>query len=295
MALWPFGTKEKATLSPQQRAALTSVVKQSKFEIIPLKGIQEKSEALPAGATVTVTASPAKGIDATVELAEWLTRTGRGYDVIPHLSSKLIRDRAHLGDLLTRLRAAGMRKVFVVGGDGDAIGSFKDGIDLVRAVAESGQPLDEIGVPAYPEGHSAIPDDALMRALKEKQPYARTMATQMAFNPNAVGDWIVKVRKEGVALPLYLGVPGVVEMTKLMRIATQIGVADSARYLSKNTGLLGHIAGVGSFGPDAFLRSLAPVIDDPDNGVEGLHVFTFNQVDTTAAWQKRMLEELAAE
>jgi methylenetetrahydrofolate reductase (NADPH) len=295
MALWPFGTKEKATLSPGQRAALTSIVQKSKFEIIPLKGIQEKSEALPAGATVTVTASPAKGIDATVELAEWLTRTGRGYDVIPHLSSKLVRDRVHLGELLTRIRAAGMKKVFVVGGDGDAIGSFKDGVDLVRAVAESGQPLDEIGVPAYPEGHSAIPNDALMRALKEKQPFAKTMATQMAFNPNEVGDWIVKVRQEGVRLPLYLGVPGVVELTKLMRIATQIGVADSARYLSKNTGLLGHIAAAGSFGPDAFLRSLAPVVEDPAMHVHGLHVFTFNQVDTTAAWQKRMLEELAAE
>ena len=295
MALWPFGSKEKVVLTPQQRAALTTIVKHSKFEIIPLKGVQEKSEALPAGATVTVTASPAKGIEATVELAEWLTRTGRGYDVIPHLSSKLVRDRTHLSELLSRVTASGMRKVFVVGGDGDAIGTFKDGVELVRAVHESGQRLDEIGVPAYPEGHSSIPDDKLMSALKEKQPYAKTMATQMAFNPNAVGDWILKVRKEGVALPLFLGVPGVVELTKLMRIATQIGVADSARYLSKNTGLLGHIAQAGSFGPDVFLRSLAPVIEDPDNHVDGLHVFTFNQIDTTAAWQRRMLEELAAD
>ncbi len=294
MALWPFGSKEKQVLTPEQRAALTSVVKKSKFEIIPLKGIQEKAEGLPAGSTVTVTASPAKGIEATVELAEFLVGTGRGYDVIPHLSSKLVRDRSHLAELLTRIRAAGMKKVFVVGGDGDAIGSFKDGVDLVRAVAESGQPLDEIGVPAYPEGHSAIPNDKLMQALKDKQPHAQTMATQMAFNPNEVGDWILQVRKEGVTLPLYLGVPGVVELTKLMRIATQIGVADSARYLSKNTGLLGHIASAGSFGPDAFLRSLAPIIEDPAARVHGLHVFTFNAIESTAAWQKRMLEELAA-
>ena len=40
MALWPFGSKEKATLTPEQRTALTAVVKKSKFEIIPLKGIQ---------------------------------------------------------------------------------------------------------------------------------------------------------------------------------------------------------------------------------------------------------------
>ena len=84
----------------------------------------------------------------------------------------------------------------MVGGDGDAIGSFTDGVDLVRAVAESGQPLDEIGVPR-PEGHSAIPNDKLMQALKDKQPHAQTMATQMAFNPNDVGEWILKVRDEG--------------------------------------------------------------------------------------------------
>ena len=259
----------------------------------PAQGIQEKSEALPAGSTVTVTASPAKGIEATVELAEWLTRTGRGYDVIPHLSSKLVRDRSHLGELLTRIRGGheqGVRRRRRRRRDRQLQGWRRS-----RARGrESGQPLDEIGVPAYPEGHSAIPNDALMQALKDKQPHAQTMATQMAFNPNEVGEWILKVRDEGVALPLYLGVPGVVELTKLMRIATQIGVADSARYLSKNTGLLGHIASAGSFGPDAFLRSLAPIIEEPKARVHGLHVFTFNAIDTTAAWQKRMLEELAA-
>ena len=40
-----------------------------------------------------------------------------------------------------KIAAIGMKSL---GGDGDAIGSFKDGVDLVRAVAESGQPLDEI-------------------------------------------------------------------------------------------------------------------------------------------------------
>jgi hypothetical protein len=156
MALWPFGTKEKATLSAEQRAALTAVVKKSKFEIIPLKGIQEKSEALPAGATVTVTASPAKGIEATVELAEWLTRTGRGYDVIPHLSSKLVRDRSHLGELLTRIRAAGMGKVFVVGGDGDAIGTFKDGVRVGHALR-----LD-LDHDAIAQSQRAIVEDAVV-------------------------------------------------------------------------------------------------------------------------------------
>ena len=49
---------------------------------------------LPAGATVSVTASPAKGIEATVALCEQLQ--ARGFRAVPHLSARMIRDRAHL-------------------------------------------------------------------------------------------------------------------------------------------------------------------------------------------------------
>jgi methylenetetrahydrofolate reductase (NADPH) len=181
----------------------------------------------------------------------------------------------------------------VVGGDGEPSGEFKDGLDLLRALQDVGHHFEEVGVPSYPEGHVHIADDVLMRVLKEKNAYSNATATQMSFNPGAVAEWIGRIRGEGVTLPIYLGVAGVVELTKLMTIAARIGVADSARYLTKQRHLVGRLAAQGSFGPDAFLKSLAPTIEKPEAHVHGLHVFTFNQVGTTAAWQKRMLEELA--
>ena len=45
------------------------------FELIPLKNVREQAAALPRGATVSVTASPGKGIEATVELAISSRRT----------------------------------------------------------------------------------------------------------------------------------------------------------------------------------------------------------------------------
>ena len=77
MALWPFGSKEKAVLTPEQRTALTSIVKKSKFEIIPLKG-SRKNRMRCRPVQRSPWPSPAKGIEATVELAEWLTQTGKG-------------------------------------------------------------------------------------------------------------------------------------------------------------------------------------------------------------------------
>jgi methylenetetrahydrofolate reductase (NADPH) len=289
MSWWPFG-KDKKEFSPAEKTALSAVVAKSEYELIPLKGIQEKGAALPPGCTVTVTASPAKGMDATLELSEFFAK--QGYDVVPHFSSRLVRDKAHLADLFARAKAAGIRRGFVVGGDGERTGTFQDGLDLLRAFHEVGHPFNELTVPAYPEGHSALADDVLQRVLKEKQPLANGMRTQMAFDPEAVAAWVRRVRADGITLPLFLGVPGVVEMTKLMRISTQIGIADSARYLSKNPGMLGRLAIPGSFGPDAFLAAMAETIADPASNVTGLHVFSFNSIDTTSDWQRRMLEEL---
>ena len=291
MSLWPFGKKESEVLPADQRTALAAIVRNAKFELIPLKGVQDQVAQLPPASTVTVTASPTKGMEVTLDLAESIAALG--HDVIPHFSARLMRDRAQLTDLIARAKAANMRKLFVVGGDGEPSGEFKDGLDLLRALEEVGHHFQEVGVPSYPEGHVQIADDVLMRVLKEKNKYANVTATQMSFNPTAVAAWIGRIRREGVTLPIYLGVAGVVELTKLMTIAARIGVADSARYLTKQRHLVGRLAAQGSFGPDAFLKSLAPTAVDPASKIHGLHVFTFNQVGTTAAWQKRMLEELA--
>ena len=292
MALWPFGKRQKAELSVEQRAALRNLVANAKYELIPLKNVRDEAAQLPPGAVATVTASPKHGIEMTLEVAEFIA--ARGHQVIPHFSARMIRDRAHLSDLLARAKAAGMKKLFLVGGDATQVGEFRDGVDLLRAIHEVGNPFDEIGVPSYPEGHVNIAEDVLLTTLKEKQKYAQSMTTQMSFNPEAVEVWIKQMRAEGITLPVHLGVPGELEMTKLMRIAAQIGVADSARYLQKNTGLIGHLANPGSFGPDAFLNSLADTIADPTAKVAGLHVFTMNAVGATAKWQQRMLDELAA-
>jgi methylenetetrahydrofolate reductase (NADH) len=284
---WKFWQKRNAALTDDQRVALLRLVSSAKYELIPLDSIMAKAEALPEGAAVTVTASPSHGIEATFDLAEKLA--ARGHDVTPHLSAHMIRDRAHLQELLDRARDASITKAFVVGGDAKDKGEFHDGVALLHAIDELGHPFTEIGVPSYPEGHPDIADDVLLATLKDKQTIATSMTTQMCFNPSALSAWLTRMRAAGVTLPVHLGVPGVAELTKLMAISARIGVADSARYLKKNKSMVGHLMRGGSFGPDAFLEALAPTLVDRDARVQALHVFTFNQVANTADWQRRML------
>ncbi len=250
----------------------------------------DRAESLPPGATVTVTASPSHGIEATFDLAEDVAALG--HDVTPHLSAHMIRGREHLKELLQRAHDTGIQSAFVVGGDAKDRGEFHDGLSLLRAMDELGHPFMQIGVPAYPEGHPDVADEVLLAALVEKQRYASYMATQMCFNPGAITSWIPRLREQGVTMPIHLGVPGVAEIKKLMRVAARIGVADSARYLKKNRKIVGHLLSPGSFGPDALLEGLGSAVADPVAAIQRLHIFTFNEVGATVAWQQRMLAEL---
>ena len=279
-----------AGLTAEQAASLRMLVAAPKFELIPLSNAAEKIDELPHAAAVTVTASPSHGIEATLDLAEQVAE--RGHAVEPHLSAHMIRDRAHLGEVLDRCRDGGFTKVFVVGGDAKDKGEFHDGLMLLRAIDEAGHPFTEIGVPSYPEGHHDIADERLLEVLLEKQKYAHSMTTQMCFNPEAIVSWIARMRAAGVRLAVHVGTPGVAELTKLMTISARIGIADSARYLSKNRKMVGSLLTPGKFGPDAILLGMADAFCDPAARVEALHLFTFNQVAATLEWQQRMLAEL---
>src|SRR5918996_1721784 len=95
---------------------LAQLLHNPRFEVLPLDGIEDQvREHLPTDVTVTVTASPKKGLEATLELSERLA--GAGYPVVPPLSARLVRDRVHLEEVLARLGAAGIRELFVPAGD----------------------------------------------------------------------------------------------------------------------------------------------------------------------------------
>ncbi len=283
--------RRHAPLAADARIALARALHAPTFELVPLKGALDRAAALPPGATVAITASPAKGMDATLDLAQQLQALG--FRPVPHLSARMVRDRAHLADLLARFDAIDVRRVFVVGGDAKEPGDFPDGLSLLRAMAELDHPFSELGIPCYPEGHAFIADRLLLEALVAKAPFATYMTTQMCFSPGAIGRWIDARRSEGLTLPIHLGVPGVAEPGRLLAIASRIGVADTHRFLVKNTRFVARLLRSGGFyRPDGLLQALAPVIADERAGIVDLHMYTFNAVAEFEEWRRRYLDRL---
>lgn len=283
-------TLDTSHLEPEQIAAIRRTLDHPKYELIPLKNVLEQSGFLPDGATVSVTASPQKGMTETIDLTLELDK--RGFDAIPHLSARLTKDRSELETILQRLDDAGINKAFVVGGDADDPGEFFDGLSLLTAMEQIGHSLTEIGVPGYPEGHHIVDRPTITKALEDKAPYASYVTTQMCFVPDAIADWVSELRESGIGLGVYIGLPGVAELTKLISLSMRIGVGPSARFLSKNKSLAGRLVRPGGYSPDDLVVGLAPLLADPAANIHGFHVYTFNRVETTEAWRHDMLAAL---
>src|SRR6186997_2389554 len=124
--------------------SVAQLLARSRFEILPLDGIEEQvREHLPKDVKVTVTASPRKGLEATLDLSERLSKAG--YPVVPHLSARLVRDRAHLEEVLARLSAVGIHELFVPAGDATEPGEFQGAAELLEAMGDSRTQFDRIG------------------------------------------------------------------------------------------------------------------------------------------------------
>lgn len=277
-------------LAATTRASLAGALRSCRYELVPTASALSAAEDLPRANAVTITASPRRGIDVTIDLAVELRRAG--LRVVPHIGARLVRDRGHLGAMLQRLADSEIDEIFVIGGDGEPQGDFTEALEVIRAIEPLGHRFT-VGVAGYPEGHPLITDRELAAALAAKQEHASYVTTQMCFDARAISDWVEATRRGGLELPVLVGMPGVVALTSLMPVAARIGVGESIRFLTRHRGLWRKLFAP-SYSPTDLLVELAPVFADPAAGVVGLHLYTFNQVAATEEWRSDLLEDLGS-
>ena len=271
---------------------LRRLLAHARYEVLPTASIEDTVlEHLPPGFTVTITASPSKGLEATLDLTERLL--AHGYDVVPHLAARMVTGKAELSEICARLVPLGVRTVFVPAGDADPpAGDYKASLDMLEDLADLGRPFANVGITGYPESHPSIQDDLTIQAMWDKRHHATYVVSNLTFDPATLNTWLRRMRARGVTLPLLVGLPGPVDRTKLLTMATKIGVGESTRFLVKHKGTLTRLAAPGGFTGERLLERSAPVLLQPDALVEGLHVFTFNQVAETERWRQGLLQRL---
>jgi methylenetetrahydrofolate reductase (NADPH) len=263
-----------------------------RYEVLPLDGVVDDVLAhVPPEVKITVTASPSKGLDASLGVAERLA--SHGYRVVPHLSARLIRDRAHVEELVARLGHAGVREVFVIAGDArHPAGEFAGAAELLSAMGGLRERFAEVGVSGYPESHHFISDETTIEAMFAKEPMATYIVSQICFDAGVIATWIRRVRDRGTLLPIWIGVPGAVDNRKLLRVSLRIGLGESARFLRSQRGWLRRLMLARRYTGTDLLQKLVPSFADPAARVAGVHVYTFNELERTERWRRQLIDRL---
>ncbi|BBC29850.1 Methylenetetrahydrofolate reductase [Streptomyces graminofaciens] len=273
-------------------AGLRTLLESVRYEVLPAKATEDKVLAhVPRDVVVTVTASPVKGLEPTLDLTARLA--AHGYRVVPHVPARLLRDDAQLKDVVDRLRASGVDDVFVPAGDADPpAGTYDGALPVLRRLSELGRPFAHVGVTGYPESHPLIHDDITIQAMWDKREHATYIVSNLCFDPRVLGEWIARIRRRDVGLPVHLGVAGPVQRAKLLAMATKIGVGESTRFLTKHASWFVRFATPGGYSPERLLTRAEDALTAPSAGVAGLHLFTFNQIAETEAWRRAVLARL---
>jgi methylenetetrahydrofolate reductase (NADPH) len=285
-------TATDGTAVMSRREAMAGALQTASYEVLPFASTVDTVLAhVPHDVRLTVTTTEAKGLGPTVAIACRLAE--HGYNASPHLAARLVRDGAHLQDLLDQLGEAGVDGVFAIGGDAPvAAGPYPDALSLLESVPFQSHRFTRVGIGAYPEGHASLDPAQLERALLDKAPHATFLVTQLCFRAATTVTWAERTLASGVHVPVMVGLPGVVSRQKLVRIAGGLGLGPSARFLRKQSNLLRRFFVPGGYSPDRLLGQLADHLDTPDSRLHGFHLFTFNEVAATEAWRQAWLARL---
>lgn len=273
-----------------------NLIANARYEVIPMKNLESQIEHIPEGASVSVTCSPVKGLQPTLDLAARLLDLG--HNAVPHISTRLVQDDVAVKRIAEFCRSHNLQEVFLVAGDASTpIGQYDGVVAFLRDFLGTDHGLQGIGVTAYPDGHALIESPVLHEALHAKQALLAEASvrgyasTQMCFDLGKWRSWAIAERAAGFTLPLHVGVPGVIDRVKLMTMGMRLGVGASLRYVQKNGGLLGRLFSPVGYDPSALLAPLCKQAEEL--GIEGIHLFTFNNVEATAKWQQKQLAKLS--
>lgn len=263
------------------------------YDLMPSAGFEEALGPLPDGATIAITLVPDLGVWPTVERAE--EASTRGFEVTPHVAPRFIEDRTELEEVVTRLQAAGITDIFVPGGDRDEpIGEFSSAYEMLVALEDLGYAFEDVGITGYPTGHETIDDEVLVEAMNKKAPYATYITTQLTLESTAIIDWITEVRDRGIDLPVNVGIPGVMDYLKLVKLSWRWGIADPLRFIQKTMGIGGLVRKFFESGwqykPDDMVAEIASYYDDQSYNIGRGRLYTFNQTAATESWRRDQID-----
>lgn len=291
MALFDF--RRPAPAHAPQDEAVVALMQDFSMEVMPRTAdkIPDFRAILPEGTRVYIA-----HIDGT-PIADMVATAARlrteGMEPMPHIPARVLADRAELADLVARYCGeADVREALLLGG---GLSQPKGAYDNSMQLMESGlfDSFRRLHVAGHPEGNRDIDPDGgervVMEALRWKEGFARAkgidmaIATQFAFEAAPIIDWTKRLRRDGIDLPVHLGVAGPAKLQTLIKFAIACGVGPSLRVLQKRAKDVTKL--LLPFEPSDLVADLAAhKAAHPDFAVERLHFFPLGGIKANTDW-----------
>jgi methylenetetrahydrofolate reductase (NADPH) len=285
---------ESATDDAATRAAARALVGSFSLEVTPpeLAKLPDLGDHLGGGTSVYITYLPK--VDFSDVVAGAARLRDAGLRPVVHLAARAVPDLTALDAMLGRLVDVGVEDLLLVAGSIDQpAGGVEDTIQVLESAPFLNREWASVGVAGHPEGNPGIDEGRVDAALATKNKIAAEhglplhVVTQFCFAAEPVVAWERRMREQGNALPIHVGLPGLTSPARLLKFGLACGVGPSLTVLRKQTGGVLKLATTPVYHPDQTLLALASArAADPASLLAAVHFFPFGAVRATAEWAR---------
>ena len=240
--------------------------------------VHEIAKLQPSFMSVTCGAGGSTG-DHTVEIARTVQKEN-GVTALAHMTC-VSTARSQIQETLGKLRESGIENILALRGDLPAdrttvCADFAHASDLTEEIRRFGGFC--VGGACYPEGHPESPNkqaelDGLQRKVDSGCEF---LTTQMFFDNNILYNFLFRLLKRGIRVPVIAGIMPLTNEKQVRRIHALSGTVLPSRFR----------AIVDRFGDNPAAMKQAgiayatdQIIDLIANGVSHVHIYTMNKPD----------------
>ncbi|MDB2670911.1 MAG: methylenetetrahydrofolate reductase [Candidatus Thioglobus sp.] len=289
-----FSSKEDNKKASDQ---LKNFLADFSIEVMPRTAskIESFKEILPQNTRVYIAHIEGVPIEEMVETAKRIS--GEGFAVMPHFPARIIKDQNTLEDWINRYQnEAGIEQALLLaGGVTNPHGDYTSSMQLVETELFEKYNFKHLHFAGHPEGNKDIDPDSsnknIDQALSWKQKFQErtdinlALTTQFCFEASPVIEWADSLIKNGIDIPVHIGVAGPAKLQTLIKFSIACGVGPSLRVLQKRAKDVKKL--LLPFEPNDFLETLAEHKKaNPSFNITNVHFFPLGGINVNASWIK---------
>tara|TARA_Y100001970_G_scaffold170099_1_gene207899 strand:- start:487 stop:1344 length:858 start_codon:yes stop_codon:yes gene_type:complete len=265
------------------------------IEVVPNSAakIESFKELLPLSTRVYIAHLETENIATMVATAKRIN--DEGFTVMPHIPARIIKNKAMLNNWISMYQnEAGVKEALLLaGGSKKPVGDYDSSIQLIESGLFDKAGFNRLHVAGHPEGSKDIDPDGSMKnvseALSWKQKFsnrtdaAMAIATQFCFDASVVTTWADHIKKDGIDLPIHIGIAGPAKLQTLLKFSVECGIGASMKILTKRAKDLTKL--LLPYKPTQMLNDLAEYKSkDPQLNIEQVHFFPIGGIKQTTDW-----------